>query len=221
MPIRLLVVCADSAWGETIRSEFGCGCTVGSWGRGAAPIECARTSSRADVVLLEFPRDPRPMREQFAVAAAAADCGVLLACEAGNRELVVEALESGVRGCLLKSSPVPVLRQALGAVLRGETWYSTVVLLEALRSGHATPQQHPGEEGRLTSREDQILHLIGSGLTNKEIGRRLAISEQTVKTHLHHVYVKLNRSGRYKAFLAQPGWLAPDTRFLGTQVRDG
>jgi ATP/maltotriose-dependent transcriptional regulator MalT len=41
-------------------------------------------------------------------------------------------------------------------------------------------------------------------MSNKEIGRRLAISDQTVKTHLHHVYVKLERSGRYKAFLSHP-----------------
>jgi DNA-binding NarL/FixJ family response regulator len=60
-------------------------------------------------------------------------------------------------------------------------------------------------EHKLTQREEEILRLIGTGLTNKEIARRLAISDKTVKTHLHHVYVKLHRSGRYKAFLSRPG----------------
>ena len=50
-----------------------------------------------------------------------------------------------------------------------------------------------------------MLDLIGSGLSNKEIARQLDISDKTVKTHLHRVYVKLNQSGRYKALLAQIG----------------
>jgi DNA-binding CsgD family transcriptional regulator len=78
------------------------------------------------------------------------------------------------------------------------------VLLHALG---AQPVAHtpapPAEEGTLTRREHEIMLLIGTGLTNKEIARRLAISDHTVKTHLHRVYVKLHRSGRYKALLAQ------------------
>jgi DNA-binding NarL/FixJ family response regulator len=62
-----------------------------------------------------------------------------------------------------------------------------------------------GDSGlRLTPREEQILRFIGCGMSNKEIGRQLEISHNTVKTHLHRVYVKLNRSGRFEAFLTQP-----------------
>lgn len=50
---------------------------------------------------------------------------------------------------------------------------------------------------------------IGLGLSNKEIGRRLEISDQTVKMHLHRVYATLHRSGRFKASLAQPHERAP------------
>ena len=65
------------------------------------------------------------------------------------------------------------------------------------------------KDSKLTRREDEILRLIGTGLTNKEIGRRLKISDNTVKTHLHRVYTKLNQSGRFKAFLAQPKGKTP------------
>jgi len=41
-------------------------------------------------------------------------------------------------------------------------------------------------------------------MSNKEIARQLKISDHTVKTHLHHIYVKLEKSGRYKAFLSSP-----------------
>jgi ATP/maltotriose-dependent transcriptional regulator MalT len=54
----------------------------------------------------------------------------------------------------------------------------------------------------LTTREREVLALIGTAMTNKEIARHLKISDHTVKTHLHHIYVKLDRSGRYKAFLS-------------------
>jgi DNA-binding NarL/FixJ family response regulator len=137
----------------------------------------------------------------------------MLMCEACTRELAIAVIEGGVRGCLHKDTSIRVLVDALRAVHRGETWLSRSALLQALRN---TPpiQSKPAEipatrrtnpDSQLTPREDQILHLIGDGLSNKEIGRRLDISDQTVKTHLHHIYVKLHRSGRYKAFLAQPG----------------
>ena len=54
-------------------------------------------------------------------------------------------------------------------------------------------------------------------MSNKEIGRALQISDQTVKTHLHHVYVKLQRSGRYKAFAATPASASGGFRAFGAR----
>ena len=76
--------------------------------------------------------------------------------------------------------------------------------MQALRSQVTLQAQKCTEARSLTHREEEILQLIGHGLSNKEIGRRLEISDQTVKTHLHRVYSKLHKSGRYKAYLAQP-----------------
>jgi DNA-binding NarL/FixJ family response regulator len=78
--------------------------------------------------------------------------------------------------------------------------------LLALRSvvGTARGIAPPADEVRLTEREQEIFDLIARGLTNKEIARELDISDQTVKTHLHRAYVKLQQSGRYKALLSQP-----------------
>jgi Response regulator containing a CheY-like receiver domain and an HTH DNA-binding domain len=75
----------------------------------------------------------------------------------------------------------------------------------------------------LTAREREILDLVGAALSNKEIARKLAISDKTVKTHLHHIYVKLQRSGRYKAFLSDaispPRPATPGE--LGREAADG
>jgi DNA-binding NarL/FixJ family response regulator len=88
-------------------------------------------------------------------------------------------------------------------VFAGSTWFGRTALLQALRSQIGADAPAVAEGSKLTQREEEILRLIGQGLSNKEIGRRLDISNQTVKTHLHRVYAKLHQSGRYKAFLAQ------------------
>lgn len=51
----------------------------------------------------------------------------------------------------------------------------------------------------LTDREQQILHLIGQGFTNKQISRLLSISESTAENHIHHIYTKLRISNRAQA----------------------
>lgn len=65
----------------------------------------------------------------------------------------------------------------------------------------------------LTVREDEILKLAGKGLTNKEIGLRLEISDLTVKKHMEHITAKLNQPNRIKAFLA-----ASEKALLTTQA---
>jgi LuxR family maltose regulon positive regulatory protein len=62
--------------------------------------------------------------------------------------------------------------------------------------------QKKQDDSQLTEREREILELTGKGLSNKEIARHLNISHNTVKTHLHRVYVKVEKSGRIKAFHA-------------------
>ncbi|MDP3760928.1 MAG: response regulator transcription factor [Ramlibacter sp.] len=86
----------------------------------------------------------------------------------------------------------------------GEIWFGRGALIQACKSlVRVAPGTHLVDNGILTAREGEILHLVGAGLSNKEVARRLLISDQTVKTHLHHIYRKLHRSGRYKAFLSQ------------------
>ena len=65
----------------------------------------------------------------------------------------------------------------------------------------------------LTFREDEILKLAGKGMTNKEIGARLEISDLTVKKHMEHITAKLNQPNRIKAFLK-----ASEAALLTTQA---
>jgi DNA-binding NarL/FixJ family response regulator len=112
----------------------------------------------------------------------------------------LELIRMGVHGAVLAADPVAMIAKAVRSVHAGVPWFSRVMLYEAIVRQGCIPVQVADAE-KLTRREHEVLDLIGAGLSNKEIARRLGISDGTVKTHLHRVYVKLHQSGRYKAFM--------------------
>jgi DNA-binding NarL/FixJ family response regulator len=108
---------------------------------------------------------------------------------------ILAAVEAGATGYLLKDAPPEELAAAIRAAARGETVLAPPVaarLLGRVRSGRPT----------LSPRETEILELLAEGLTNRQISRRLFISEATVKTHLVHVYGKLGVDSRTAAIAA-------------------
>jgi two-component system nitrate/nitrite response regulator NarL len=112
-----------------------------------------------------------------------------------DRELVVLAA-AGAYGVLLKDVPLEILVQSLRQVADDQR------LLPLPTADHAVPREQRGivvAENALTvltDRERQIMRLVSEGLSNKEIGRRLNISDGTIKQRLHHVYQKLEISNR-------------------------
>lgn len=102
---------------------------------------------------------------------------------------ILAAIEAGAAGYLLKDSPVEQLLDAVRAAARGETVLAPYVagrLLTRLRS----------ELPELTARELEIVDLVAQGMSNRQIGRHLFISEATVKSHLVHVFGKLDATSR-------------------------
>lgn len=111
-------------------------------------------------------------------------------------EDMLEALRLGVSGVVLKDLPSLSIVQCVKKVLSGERWLemrSTSRVLEKLIHPHDGSHQEPSS---LTERELEIIRLLGQGLRNKEIASRLAISTNTVKVHLTHVYDKAGVEGR-------------------------
>ena len=176
--------------------------------RASNPAQVVRhmATGPPDVLLLEDqaadPGFPPPILAQ--VLHQYPDTRVLMLCDSPTQETVVGLIRQGASGCLFKSGPPALFPKAVRAVHAGEPWFGRRALLQALQTQISHPAAHPIADGVLTKREEQILRLIGSALSNKEIARQLKISDKTVKTHLHHIYVKLNQSGRYKALLSQP-----------------
>ncbi|MEY9912623.1 DNA-binding NarL/FixJ family response regulator [Catenulispora sp. MAP12-49] len=108
---------------------------------------------------------------------------------------ILAAVEAGATGYLLKDAPPEELAAAVRAAARGETVLAPPVaarLLGRVRAGRPT----------LSQREAEILELVAAGLANRQISRKLFISEATVKTHLVHVFGKLGVDSRTAAVAA-------------------
>ncbi|MCO5196917.1 MAG: response regulator transcription factor [Anaerolineae bacterium] len=106
---------------------------------------------------------------------------------------IVQAIEAGATGYLLKDAPRQELFRGIRAASRGES-----VLAPAVAARLITRMRAPAEE-QLSAREIEVLQLVKEGNSNKEIGRNLHISTATVKTHLIHIYGKLGVSDRTSA----------------------
>ena len=108
---------------------------------------------------------------------------------------ILAAVEAGATGYLLKDAPPEDLAGAVRAAARGETVLAPPVaarLMGRVRAGRPT----------LSPRENEILGLLAEGLANRQISKRLFISEATVKTHLVHIYDKLGVDSRTAAIAA-------------------
>jgi DNA-binding NarL/FixJ family response regulator len=119
-------------------------------------------------------------------------------------EHVFEALRAGACGYLLKRTSPADLLSALTEVHRGGSPMSTAIARRVVESFHhagKVPIPSASDLQRLTEREAEILKLLAEGCRNKEIADRLGVSLDTVRTHLRHVYEKLQVNSRTEALL--------------------
>lgn len=182
-------------------------------------------SSRPHVLLLED-RNGLLADLMPTVRRLSPETGVLALCESAPQEAMVSLIKLGLSGCVLASDSASVMAKAVRTVSAGESWFGRGALTQALRSLMPAAATGPlsGNDGAmtvLTHREQQIFRLASLALTNKEIARHLGISDSTVKTHLHSIYVKLHQSGRYKAFLSMLNGRAPADGVVRKGVGDG
>lgn len=131
-------------------------------------------------------------------------------------EYVFEALRSGAAGFLVKDTEPVELVRAVRSVAAGDGLLSPSVtrrVIEQFATQAATPAPS-GQLAELTEREREVATLVGAGLSNDEIARRLVVSPATAKTHVSRAMVKLGARDRaqlvvfaYEAGLVRPGWL--------------
>jgi DNA-binding NarL/FixJ family response regulator len=166
---------------------------VGEAATGIEAVERVRTL-RPDVVLMDLqmpdldgPAAIATLRER------APGVRVLVLTTFGTDADITRAVDAGATGYLLKDAPREQLFGAIRAAARGEAVLSPSVATRVLGRMRA-----PAEEA-LSPRELEILQAVARGLSNKDIGRRLYVSEATVKTHLLRVFSKLGVDDRTAA----------------------
>ena len=118
---------------------------------------------------------------------------VVLYTAFGDRALLSEALDAGARGFVLKEAPLTDLVRAVERVAAGETYVDPVL------AGILVSAQMTAKLPTLTQREREVLRLLADGHANEEIGKRLFISPETVRTHVRKAMTKLEADTRTQA----------------------
>ena len=128
---------------------------------------------------------------------------VLLTASIENAQ-IVEALQAGARGVVMKESATQVLLRAIRAVMSGQAWVGrepVADLVQYLRGRAPADDQRKRKKYGLTNREIEIVAAIVDGCTNKEIAQKFSLSEDTVKHHLTSIFDKVGVSNRLELAL--------------------
>jgi len=125
---------------------------------------------------------------------------VLVLTTFDDDELIFDGLRAGAVGYLLKDSTAERLLEAILAVARGESFLQPAVAAKVIAEFSRLPPRPGGASAMgLSAREREVLKLLATGATNKEIGRALLLAEGTVKNHVTSILTKLGVTDRTQA----------------------
>ena len=171
---------------------------VGTASDGAEALGVVR-STRPDVVLMDLQMPGVDgVAATRSIVAEGLGPQVLILTSYSDGERIVAAIDAGAVGYLLKDADPEDVLEGVRAVSRGESPLHPKAARELLTLRAGGPVAQPAQ---LTPREREVLVLVRQGLANKQIARRLGISERTVKAHLTSVFQRLDVSDRTQAAL--------------------
>jgi DNA-binding NarL/FixJ family response regulator len=173
---------------------------VGAAADGAEAVTLTQ-AVRPDVVLMDL-RMPRVdgVAATRRLRTEAPQVKVVVLTTYSDEESVLEALRAGARGYLTKDAGGDQIRAALQQVLDDHAAIDPAVqrhLIDAIAG--AEPATRPALPDGLTPREAEVLSLIAGGLSNAQIAARLVVSEGTVKSHVNHLFAKIDARDRAQA----------------------
>lgn len=169
-----------------------------------------------DVIVMDV-RMPR-MSGVEATRRIKAECPgvrVLVLTAHDDDEYVFALLQAGANGYLMKTAEIEDLVKAIRTVAGGQSMLAPSIagkVVAQFTSGKTLPEALSSAQDRyegLTDRELGILKLVGQGLSNKQIGKNLFISDRTVQAHLSNIFSKLGVSSRTEAvmYAVRKGWI--------------
>jgi DNA-binding NarL/FixJ family response regulator len=158
---------------------------------------CVVRELNPDILLLDI---AMPLLDGYTVLkklnAEGFTCKVVLHTFQMDDNRLLEAMQWGVKGIVLKSLPPPVLIQALRKVHAGELWLERESVSRALVNTFERDSARREARESLTPRELEVIKTVAQGLRNQAVAERLHIQEGTVRIHLHNIYEKLGLDGR-------------------------
>jgi two-component system nitrate/nitrite response regulator NarL len=177
---------------------------VGEAADGAEALQLVQ-QLKPDILLLDLamPRMPglETLRE---LSSQGSPVKVILLTAAIEKRQIVEALQTGARGVIMKDAATQLLLKGIRTVMGGQFWVGREAVADMvgyLRDKAAQQPPSPAKAYGLTKRELEILSTIVSGLSNKEIAQKFSLSEDTVKHHLTNIFDKVGVSSRLELAL--------------------
>jgi two-component system nitrate/nitrite response regulator NarL len=203
--LRQLLTAPPAVIKEVYRVDIGDGFTVvGEGGSGVTTMAIVE-STRPDLLLLDIDlpqmsgldviRGLQPFRSTMQTIILA---GVV------KRSDLLNAVQLGVRGIVLKDAATEVLFEAIVSVMMGRYWLDQALVADLMEIVSALPQPGATSDRRpfgLTRREREVLALVAAGYSNKEIAKACAVSEETIKHHLTRMFDKVGASNRLELAL--------------------
>jgi DNA-binding NarL/FixJ family response regulator len=189
--IRVLIVDDHTLFRESLSRLLEADTECKIVGACASVEEALRIVAReqVDLVLLDYDLGEKPGTQFLEERKRRGFTGPVLMVTGGMADAVMlRALDNGASGVFLKSSPLAELTQAIGRVMNGDTWIDSGMVKALLTDAH----RRNGEAKResLSARERSVLRCVFEGLSNKEIGQRLSVSEGSVKAALQQLFAR-------------------------------
>jgi DNA-binding NarL/FixJ family response regulator len=195
-PTRLLIVDDHAMVRHGLRAMLERDPAVEVVGEAGSPAEALAAVRECDphIVLLDLRLGGEAEDEGLALCATVTQrhpgVGVLIVTTFLTDRLVTEAIRNGAQGYVLKDVDAVQLLRGIAAIRRGESAFDSHAAAVVVRSMTRNPDT--SVQTSLTTREREVLQLVARGLSNREIGARLYISETTVKFHIHKVMDKMH-----------------------------
>ena len=215
-PIKVVIADDHALFREGLRRILSLEKDILVVGEAANGDEATKVAERTkpDILLLDLKMPKGDLVQNLLdVAARTPATRVLVLTAFSDDENVLNAAKGGAKGYVSKGAPSATLIQAIKVVHGGNSWVDKEIpcweTFEEIAGGQPTAREAPepidDSIKSLTKRELEILRLVAEGLTNEEIGKKIFISEKTVKTHLTNIFDKLKVNNRFKAALMLRG----------------
>lgn len=171
---------------------------VGTAGNGREAIEKAKQLN-PDVVLMDIKMPNMDgIKACRLLKNSMPDVHVIMLTVMDDESHVIEAINAGASGYILKSMPVNELLRAIKLTMEGKAMLHPSATKKLISEFKRLADDGSGKF-KLSERELEVLQLLAYGYTNKEIAGKLTISQQTVKSHVIHIFQKLGASDRTEA----------------------